>query len=237
MGWIGVETNAGAALMAQWAAGSQTLYILGATVGSGYVQDANMRTATALQSEKDDASIVEIKNITNGIKIRVRVGPHASAGYTAHEIGIWAKLGSNGTSTLIQLHQDSATGIPVPKASDSPEFVFDIICPMVVSNSSGSLSVTIDTSVYVSNGQMESHIKEERLMMDNIPGTTVTPTLDANGDVTSITHVETVSGNTIRTDTFSKTTTTVTEVRTLSTGEVLTIVTNRETRVTTYTFS
>lgn len=236
MGWIGVETNGGAALLAQWAAGSETLYVLGATVGSGYVAEANMRTATALQHEEAEASIIETVHIENGIKVRVRVGPAEEDGYTGHEIGIWAKLGQNGTRTLIQLHQDSTIGIEVPSVSVTPEFVFDLICPMVVSNN-GSLSVSIDTSVYVSNGQMERHVKEERLMMDNIPGTTVTPTLDASGDVTKITHVETVSGDILREDTFTKTTTIVTEVRTLSTGEVLTIETNRNTRVSTYTFS
>lgn len=235
MGWIGVETNGGAALMGQWAAGSETLYILGATVGSGYVAEANMRTATALQSEKANAAIVESIKITNGVKLRVRVSPASSAAYTAHEIGIWAKLGANGTRTLIQLHQDAATGIDVPTATASPEFVFDLICPMVVSNS-GSLSITIDTSVYVSNGQFAEERAINRLLAESLPGCTATPTFDSDGNLTGITHVDELSV-TKRTDVFSRTSTAITEVRTLDSGEVLTITTTLATKATSYVFS
>lgn len=84
---------------------------------------------------------------------------------------------------------------------------------------------------------MADHQKEQYLMMDDIPGTTVTPTVDSGGDVTTLTHKDTSSNETVRTDTFTKTSTTVTEVRTLATGEVLTIVTNRSTHISTFTFS
>ena len=155
MSWIGVVTNAGDALLAQWAGGSETLYITKATVGSGYVAEANMRTATALQAEKDTAAIVENKAVGNyGRKLRLRVGPNDTAGYTAHEIGLWGKLGANGTETLIQLHQDDDEGVPVPKSSESPEFVFDLIAVLATSNTA-SLTVNLDSSVYVTELQLE----------------------------------------------------------------------------------
>lgn len=155
MSWMGVITNAGNALLAQWAGGSETLYILGATAGSGYVSEVNMRTQTALQAEEDNASI--IKNVASGDNARrmtVRIGPATGSAYTAHEVGIWAKLGANGLRTLLALHQDSGSGIDVPAASSSPEFAFDLICPIVVSND-GSLSVTIDPDVYASLEDIE----------------------------------------------------------------------------------
>lgn len=237
MGWIGVVTNAGNALLAAWAGGSETLYITKATVGSGYVPDANMRTQTALQSEKDTAAIVDNKPVgTTGRRIRVRVGPHASAAYTAHEIGIWAKLGANGTETLLQLHQDKDDGIAVPLASTSPEFLFDLNAVLTVSND-GSLTVNISTTVYVSNKDFTDAQAQDWLMEEGLPNCEATPTLDANGDITGMTHVDVDTNETKRTDVYTRTSTTITEVRTLDSGEVLTITTDLTTKKTTYIFS
>ena len=237
MGWIGVITNAGAALLAQWAGGSETLYITKATVGSGYVPDANMRTATALQSTQDNASIVDNKPVgTTGRRLRVRVGPHASTAYTAHEIGIWAKLGVSGMETLLSLHQDKDDGISVPTQAASPEFVFDLNCVLTISNN-GSLTVNISTTVYVSNYDFEAAQHQDWLMEEGLPNCEATPTYDANGDITGMTHVDVDTSDTMRTDVYTRTSTTITEVRTLASGEVLTITTDLTTQKTTYIFS
>lgn len=237
MSWIGVITNAGAALLAQWAGGSETLYITGATVGSGYVAEANMRTATALQSTKDNGSIVENKAAgTTGRRIRIRVGPHATTAYIAHEIGVWAKLGENGTPTLLSLHQDASEGISVPTVATSPEFVFDLNAVLTVSNN-GSLSVSIDTTVYVSNLQFEQEKAINRLMAESIPNCEAVPTYNGDGDVTQITHTDVDSEEVMRTDVITYGTGTITEVRTLASGEVLTITMTIATDKTTYIFS
>jgi len=233
--WKGVATNAGNALFAAWALGGHTLTITKATVGSGYVAEINMRTATALQNEEDNAAIVEKESLANGTKFRIRVSPAASTAYDAHEIGLWAKL-DNGTETLISLHQDPDTGVSVPTVADNPEFVFDLFAVLAISND-GTLTVTISTSVFVSNGQMMAHQAKQDLLSDNIIGTVATPTLDANGDITALTHTDINDSTTVRTDTFSRTSTKVTETRTLASGDVLTIETTLATGVTTYTFT
>ena len=240
MGWIGVVTNAGNALLAQWTGGNETLYITKATVGSGYVADANMRTATALQNTKDIAAIVSNKAVnTTGRRFRIRVGPHASAAYTAHEIGIWAKLGATGTETLLSLHQDSADGVSVPTAADSPEFVFDLNCVLGMSNN-GDLSVSISTTVYVSNLDFEQAQAKEWLMAEGLPNCDAIPSFDANGDITGVTHIDVDTTETIRSDVFTRHPSPVNdivEVRTLNTGEVLTITTDLSTKVSSYIFS
>lgn len=72
-----------------------------------------------------------------------------------------------------------------------------------------------------------------RLLAEMLPGTTQEITFDADGNVQKITHK---AGATVeREDVFTFGTDTVTEVRTLDTGDVLTIVTNTETLVTTVT--
>lgn len=75
--------------------------------------------------------------------------------------------------------------------------------------------------------------QREKLLCDEVPDTTQYYTF-TGGDLTKIEHK---SGTTaIRTDTFAHTSTTITEVRTLNTGESLTIVTNMETLQTTVTY-
>lgn len=237
MGWIGVITNAGAALLAQWAGGSETLYITGATVGSGYVPDANMRTATGLQSTKDNAAIVENKMVsTTGRRIRIRVKPHATAAYIAHEIGVWAKLGENGTVTLLSLHQDAQEGQSVPTEAASPEFVFDLNAVLTVNND-GNVEVNIDTTVYVSNLQFEQEKAKQWLLAEGMPNCEATPTFDSNGNVTGITHTDVDSEEVLRTDVFTYGNGEITEVRTLASGETLTITMAIATDKTTYIFS
>ena len=74
------------------------------------------------------------------------------------------------------------------------------------------------------------------LQEETIPDTTQTISFDSSGNVSSIVHKD-GSNNTIRSDAFTFGTNTITEVRTLYTGETLTIVTNTITLVTTVTYA
>ena len=70
---------------------------------------------------------------------------------------------------------------------------------------------------------------------DLIDDTTQTITFDTFGNVTQITHTR--NDVAVRTDVFTFSDSAITEVRTLSTGESLTIVTNTNTLVTTVTYA
>ena len=73
------------------------------------------------------------------------------------------------------------------------------------------------------------------LQDENIPDTVQTIAFDSAGNIQSITHMR---GNVaVRTDTFTFADTAITEVRTLATGESLTIVTNTDTLQTTVTYA
>ena len=67
---------------------------------------------------------------------------------------------------------------------------------------------------------------EEKLLRDEIPGTTTTVTMDSNGNPTSIVH--SADGTTVRTDSFVWSTGSVTETRTAG-DKYITITTNLET--------
>ena len=73
------------------------------------------------------------------------------------------------------------------------------------------------------------------LQQENIPDTVQTIAFDSAGNIQSITHMR---GNVaVRTDAFTFADTAITEVRTLNTGEKLTIVTNTDTLQTTVTYA
>jgi len=74
----------------------------------------------------------------------------------------------------------------------------------------------------------------EKLLHDAIPGTVQTYDY-TNGAVSQITHA--AGGQTVRTDAFTYTDAAVTEVRTLSTGETITFVTDLSTLKTTVTYA
>lgn len=73
------------------------------------------------------------------------------------------------------------------------------------------------------------------LLNEVIPDTVQSIAFDSAGNVSTITHVR--SNTAIRTDAFTYGTGTITEVRTLSTGENLTLVTDTTTLQTTVTYS
>jgi hypothetical protein len=73
------------------------------------------------------------------------------------------------------------------------------------------------------------------LQEETIPDTVQAITFDSAGNVSAITH--TANNVAVRTDAFTFGTDTITEVRTLSTGESLTIVTNTTTLQTTVTYA
>lgn len=73
------------------------------------------------------------------------------------------------------------------------------------------------------------------LMQENIPGTVQTIAFDSAGNVQSITYAE--NNVAVRTDVFTFGANTITEVRTLDSGESLTIVTNTDTLETTTTYA
>lgn len=78
-----------------------------------------------------------------------------------------------------------------------------------------------DFNAKVEQSDYNLHIKDNLLKNDYIGGTTQTPTI-IDGQITQVVHKD--SGNaTLRTDTFTYTPSLITEIRTLSTGETLTL--------------
>ena len=100
------------------------------------------------------------------------------------------------------------------------------------------IRVGYDGTVYSNAGEaVRTQIADVKsafaLFQENIPGTVQTIAFDSAGNIQSVTHKE--NNVVVRTDVFTFAASTITEVRTLASGESLTIVTNTDTLETTTT--
>lgn len=164
-----VVTNAGKALLQQWAGGG-TLTIDGAKAGAGAVSQLNLINQTAVTQEKQTLSIISARQVEGGTQFHVQITA-PDAGYTAKQIGIYGRL-EGGDSTLIALYQDES-GITVPSKAEMPDFVYAFYATIQVSNT-GTLSVTLDASALVTQATLTAAVAKAGDMKKSV--------YDADGD-------------------------------------------------------
>lgn len=164
-----VVTNAGKALLQQWAGGG-TLTIDGAKAGAGAVSQLNLINQTAVTQEKQTLSIISARQVEGGTQFHVQITA-PDAGYTAKQIGIYGRL-DGGDSTLIALYQDES-GITVPSKAEMPDFVYAFYATIQVSNT-GTLSVTLDASALVTQATLNAAVAKAGDMKKSV--------YDADGD-------------------------------------------------------
>lgn len=185
-----VVTNIGKALLASWAAGA-TFNLDSAKGGTGTVLPINLRNQTGLVSEKQTLSLLGYEAVAGGIRVKVRVVAHPTAGYTLNQIGIWGSI-DGGTSTLMALYQD-ATGIPIPAATDIPDFAYTFYATIQMAND-GTMSITIDTAALITMADLTASLQ---IAIDAEASTranadAIRPTM-TTADITY--YVNTVTGN------------------------------------------
>lgn len=151
--WIGVITNAGNSLMANWAGGS-VINIDKAVAGTGVVSSVSLLAQTDLVGEKQNASIVSSKVENDNQKIKIQIGA-PEEGYLLNQIGLFASL-DGGDPVLLALFQNE-TGIPIPSVSESPDFLYTFHGILKVSNQ-GEFSCTVDSEAYVSQSTLEEYV-------------------------------------------------------------------------------
>lgn len=151
MSWTSIITNAGLTLLAQSAATATALNINVAKGGSTTV--AAPATATDVTEPKKTLSISGKTSITNGIKIAVQItNTNLTEGYTLKQVGLFGKLGEDGTSTLIAIAQ-SEDGEEIPSTSEQSEFLLEIVF-VVHYSSTEEITVTVDSSAYATQADI-----------------------------------------------------------------------------------
>ena len=151
--WVGKVTVAGAALLAQWAQGTETLYITRAGAGSGIVDESLLEQQTMLASAVPNAvQIVSKKTVESGVRYKLQILPSTTQ-VTVKQIGIFGKLGASGTETLIAIYQ-YMDGTVIPDAESMPDFIYVLHVVLTMSND-GNLTVNTDTTSVVAYGDLE----------------------------------------------------------------------------------
>ena len=154
--WTGVVTNAGAALLARWAQGG-TLAIVAAKAGTGTVPVVQLIMSTDVAGDSHDLSIIDHSAADGGVKYTVQFSTEETA-YTAMQVGIYASL-DGGARTLIAIYQAaSGEGISIPATSESMGWAFTFGATVQMSNT-GSLTVEIDESAYVTRGTLDDALE------------------------------------------------------------------------------
>lgn len=154
--WVGVTTNAGARLMANWTSGT-VLNIDMAVAGTGIASAVSLLAQTALVEEKQKISIVSSKVENDARKIKIQIQAHEE-GYVLNQIGLVASL-DGGEQVLLALFQNER-GIAIPSVAESPDFLYTFYCFLTVSNQ-GEFSITVDTSALVAYGTMQDFVAKE----------------------------------------------------------------------------
>lgn len=142
--WTDVITNAGNDVLSEWV-NEKTLNFDSAAAGQGTVATAGMLAQTALVNQKQIASIIGADRVSTGIRLKIRITAPQTA-YTLNQYGVWASV-TGGSSTMIALFQHEG-GIPIPSATESPDFVYTFYALISTSNT-GEWTVNIDTSALV----------------------------------------------------------------------------------------
>ena len=144
--WIGGITDVGDDLIFQ-TLGENKVTVCTATFGTGTVDPDVIKEQMSLVAEKQTASIIENKKVSNGRRIGVQVRGHTEE-YTCNQIAFWGRAGDTGPLVLVALYQYEA-GVQIPSASDTPDFLYTFYGVVSVKNDA-DIDVIIDQSTNVS---------------------------------------------------------------------------------------
>ena len=146
MSWIGVITDVGRDLLAQYVSGGVSINVNRITVGSGLVSAESMREATNLTYFRDFGTIIKKEDVARGVDFEFQIGPSPSTSYEAHEIGLWANVdGEDGV--MLALFQNTA-GELIPAKSTNPDYAYILSAALVIDDFD-TLTITVDGTAYV----------------------------------------------------------------------------------------
>jgi len=149
--WTGKITDAGAALMAEWASG-KVINITRAASATGVYDTASLKSSTALNGEKQALGISAITKKKTGTEIKVLITA-ASETYLARQIGIFGTL-DGGDETLIAIYQSSDSGIEVPAVSSMADFVYSFYA-LISAGNEVAFSCTVDSGTFATKDDLE----------------------------------------------------------------------------------
>lgn len=191
MAWVGVVTDAGAAVLNNYVSGT-TLNISKIVTGTGYVNtEALMRARTALVSPEDEGDVVGLEPVTGGVQFSMQVGPNAGEeAYLMKEIGLMVEVVSGGSTTEVLLaYFCLSEGVSIPVAANFPDFVYTVAATLAIDNET-PFTLTVNSAALVSQATLaaaraalEALIAEKVAIEQGVANARKFLVVDAEGNV------------------------------------------------------
>ncbi|MEY8232824.1 hypothetical protein AALA82_14540 [Oscillospiraceae bacterium 50-16] len=139
--------------------------------GTGTVEVSDMVEQTGLQEEKQTLKLTDEKDGPDGKTVTVQISSLGNeAEYLLQQIGVYAKLGTDGAEKLLFIMQDE--GVLIPAESDK-SFLLEIFCTLRIGEN-GKLTVIVDpTGIVTLDRLSQTESKFDRLLgeIDPLSGT------------------------------------------------------------------
>lgn len=144
-----IYTNAGVTMLSKALEGD-TLTITRAVGGSGMVTEDELKAATAVTDEKQTLELVGLeKGNVDGAEwaiVTIKIdSAKAAETYDLHQIGIFGKLNSDTSDTLLVIMQDEH-GVEIPAAADQTDFEVQVSALLSISNEA-NVTIELDSSI------------------------------------------------------------------------------------------
>lgn len=163
-------TREGIVLLNEMMAGHE-LILTRACGGTGTVEVSDMVEQTGLQEEKQTLKLTDEKDGPDGKTVTVQISSLGNeAEYLLQQIGVYAKLDTDGAEKLLFIMQDE--GVLIPAESDK-SFLLEIFCALRIGEN-GKLTVIVDpTGIVTLDRLSQTESKFDRLLgeIDPLSGT------------------------------------------------------------------
>ena len=154
-------TREGIVLLNEMMAGHE-LILTRACGGTGTVEVSDMVEQTGLQEEKQTLKLTDEKDGPDGKTVTVQISSLGNeAEYLLQQIGVYAKLDTDGAEKLLFIMQDE--GVLIPAESDK-SFLLEIFCALRIGEN-GKLTVIVDpTGIVTLDRLSQTESKFDRLL-------------------------------------------------------------------------
>ena len=163
-------TREGIVLLNEMMAGHE-LILTRACGGTGTVEVSDMVEQTGLQEEKQTLKLTDEKDGPDGKTVTVQISSLGNeAEYLLQQIGVYAKLDTDGAEKLLFIMQDEGGLIP---AESDKSFLLEIFCALRIGEN-GKLTVIVDpTGIVTLDRLSQTESKFDRLLgeIDPLSGT------------------------------------------------------------------
>ena len=163
-------TREGIVLLNEMMAGHE-LILTRACGGTGTVEVSDMVEQTGLQEEKQTLKLTDEKDGPDGKTVTVQISSIGNeTEYLLQQIGVYAKLDTDGAEKLLFIMQDE--GVLIPAESDK-SFLLEIFCTLRIGEN-GKLTVIVDpTGIVTLDRLSKTENKFDQLLgeMDPVTGT------------------------------------------------------------------